>query len=74
MRKKKDDCVMSAAITLRINDPFVGAGAIRTEAKVEEPEMEWRKQLIKDHTDKLFKDLWDKAKKSNDWDDVVGGF
>lgn len=71
-RKKKDDCIISAAITLRVNDPYLGAGPIRHEVKEEAPDMPFRVQLISEHTKALQKQAWRKTSSAVERDDDLG--
>jgi hypothetical protein len=71
MRKKKDDCVMSAAITLKVNDPFLGAGSIRRSANAEVEELDWRRQMLSDSNKRV---ALSKTAKPDEWDDSVGDY
>jgi hypothetical protein len=62
---------MSAAITLKVNDPFLGAGSIRRSANAEVEELDWRRQMLSDSNKRV---ALSKTAKPDEWDDSVGDY
>ena len=73
MRRKKDDAVMSAALTLRVNDPFLGAGSIRASVNTQVEELDMRREMVRSSCEALAKRIWSKVTKG-DYDDIVGDY